>query len=230
MSSKFGKIQTKKTGHAKGRKHSSYTKSAKKNRQFQTRRSNLQNKTIQRHAFAFEWTTAATISWDDLPEFNEKELVITDDTSSHASIGHHTDSCPCEEDDHHFCHDCRVCSEECCGLTISSYISYDEDGSQTDTERESTVSWNPNVTIHHSAHHSVELLEVDYHDYRRPQGGKVCRAGYAPVLRGEHRDHVHELRPDLQRAPHDLETINLEIDMEEDRKLFNQFLETVEFW
>ena len=230
MSSKCGKIQTKKTRHAKGRKNSSYTKSAKKNRQFQTKSSFLQNKKTQRHAFAFEWTTAATISWEDLPEFNEKELVSTNHTSSHASIGQHTDSCPCEGEDHHFCHKCAVCSEECCRLTIPSHLHYGEDGSQTDTERESSVSWNPNVKVHHSANHSEELLEVDYHNYRRPYGGKVCRAGFAPVLRGEHRDDVHKLRPDLQRAPHDLETINLEIDVEEERQIFNRYLETVEFW
>ena len=228
MSSKSGKRSTKKTGyHRHQRKKPSYTKSP--------------TNTSRREpsvSLVFLWTSEPETSWESLPEFSETE----GHTMESHNRGTFPQQCPCSPREKHFCHECAVCSAECCNLQHSyQYGSDHDDLDQLDKEtfelyfgkvpydwtkefgwndlsnlwNTKKVTWSTQVTLHHCPTHSVKLDEKDYYKYRRPDGNRALSAGYAPMLQGPHRIDVHKVRPDLRAAPFTLQEININIKFQE---------------
>ena len=120
MSSYSASTHSKKTGQsAQKRKKSSYHTYSKK----KTYGSNRANQTQHHEVVVFEYSKTANVkSWDDLPDFEgnvewEKFNAESDDQQE--------EHCPCEDRDSHFCHECPICFDDCCGTGAgSSYIHY----------------------------------------------------------------------------------------------------------
>ena len=134
MSSYSVAAGTKKTGHsAQKRNQSSYHSSGDK--ALKTRYSQSSE--------PFSKDSMPQLSWDDLPEFKCDEDATQFDMCLNTHTTCHPDECPCEERRGHFCHECAVCAEECCGLSpydhLRAYMVDDDSDNDSDQE-----NWDPN--------------------------------------------------------------------------------------
>ena len=177
MSSYSASASTKKTGHsAQTRKQSSYHQSG--NKGLKARYSSVSE------FFPSDAETAT--SWDDLPEFTGEEDPIHFETFQHTRNNCHHDECPCDEVHGHFCHECAVCAEECCGISYENQSDnsdcYDSDGENYDPNDSNEcyvweeefdcgdisslwkkrVTWNTEVTLHDSPDTPWERGYADY--------------------------------------------------------------------
>ena len=74
-----------------------------------------------------------------------------------------------------------------------------------------SVHWSDKITVYDNFNCKLIIDHKSFNTYRRPCGSKPCRAGISPLLLGEHRVKVHQLRPDLKLAPGTLQQINFKI-------------------
>ena len=101
------------------------------------------NQTQQHEVVVFEYSkTSSVSSWDDLPDFEGK---VEWEKFNAESDDEEEDHCPCEDMDSHFCHECAVCFDDCCGSGAgSSYIRHSQTHDcfdDSDSDSESDGGW-----------------------------------------------------------------------------------------
>ena len=74
-----------------------------------------------------------------------------------------------------------------------------------------SVHWSDKITVYNDNNCKSIFDLKSFNKHRRPCGSKPCKAGISPLLLGNHRLRVHQLRPDLKLAPGTLQQINFKI-------------------